>query len=256
MDSAIDADRVLAATFVCAVEHHPVIDSTNSRAKRLARSDRPQTPLLVVADTQTAGRGRGSNRWWTGRGNLACSLLLDSRWLKLSSADVPLVSLATAVSVVRTAEPLLAEAAPKLHWPNDVYVSQRKLAGVLVEIVSGAYCVIGIGMNVNCSMEEAPEEVRKKATSLFQLTGRQHAVTDLLIELLGHLESSLHQVQSDPVALAMCANRLCGQLGRRLVVRTEREVMEGKCLGIAADGALLLDTPAGQRRVISGVVLS
>ena len=74
----IDAVRILRETSVARVEHRPTLASTNDRAAQCAAQGVKDLPLLVVADQQTAGRGRGSNRWWTGPGGLAFSLLVDA----------------------------------------------------------------------------------------------------------------------------------------------------------------------------------
>ncbi len=257
MESPIDVARVVEQTFVATVLHHTVIDSTNNEARRLAESHtgRPALPLLVVADRQTAGRGRGTNRWWTGNGNLACSVLLNTGTHGVAPPQVPLLSLAAAVAVARTVTPLLGSVAARIHWPNDVYAAGRKLAGVLIEVVSGGYAIVGVGLNVNSSLREAPLEVQQKATTLYELTGKRHAMVDLLIPLWQHFERALDLLRNNPAELARCADRLCGQHGRHLMVHTGHEVLEGTCAGISPAGELLLDTAAGRRRIVSGVVL-
>ena len=74
----MDINRILRETFVVEVEHHDELGSTNDRAMQRAKQGASRLPLLVIADRQTAGRGRGGNRWWTGPGSLAFSLLLES----------------------------------------------------------------------------------------------------------------------------------------------------------------------------------
>ena len=90
------------------------------------RKGRGELPLLVVADRQTAGRGRGANRWWTGPGALAFSLLVDGRTVGADRSRSPLVALAAAVAVVDTVAPLLPAHQVGIHWPNDVLVAERK----------------------------------------------------------------------------------------------------------------------------------
>ena len=85
----IDLERLLGESFLAAAEHHPKLDSTQDRAAAAAAAG-SRGPLLIVADRQTAGRGRGSNRWWTGAGSLAFSLLFDPAVWGLSSPAVPL----------------------------------------------------------------------------------------------------------------------------------------------------------------------
>ncbi|NCC94413.1 MAG: hypothetical protein EOM10_14215, partial [Opitutae bacterium] len=98
----LDLNRVVAESFVAAVEHHALIGSTNDRAKEAAASQK-QLPLLIVADGQTAGRGRGANRWWTGSGSLAVSLLANpATWRIDPRQHAAGLSLAAARAVAET----------------------------------------------------------------------------------------------------------------------------------------------------------
>src|SRR3990172_11878277 len=97
--SFLDADRLCATTFVRHVELHDSLPSTNDRAIELAASTELQTPALVAARVQTAGRGRGSNTWWSADGALTFSLILDTAGWGLTHPDWPRVSLTTAVAV-------------------------------------------------------------------------------------------------------------------------------------------------------------
>jgi len=145
----IDVPHILAHTFVARVEYYPSIPSTNDRAKQCAAQDRGELPLLVVADQQTAGRGRGTRRWWTGRGSLAFSLLLDAATLDADRGRPPLVALAAALAIVDTVAPLVPAHGVGIRWPNDVYAAGGKLAGILVEVLPDRQHVVGIGLNTN-----------------------------------------------------------------------------------------------------------
>jgi BirA family transcriptional regulator, biotin operon repressor / biotin---[acetyl-CoA-carboxylase] ligase len=269
MPTPLDTDRLLRETFVAQVEHCPVLDSTNDRAKQYAAGRPGLLPLLIVADRQTAGRGRGSNRWWTGTGGLACSILLDPRREKdrrgeeetlptrsplLPFSPSPLVSLAAGLAVVRTVAPLLSQETLGIHWPNDVFAAGRKLAGILIEVVPGGLYVIGIGLNTNNTIQDAPQHVRQRAVTLRDLTGREHDHTEILCALLGHLETLLRQLGTTPEAIGAEADRLCLQRGQTLTLEWGRRTACGLCLGIAPDGALILDTPEGRRTFYSGVL--
>ncbi len=251
----LNIDRPLRETFVARAEYHQVIGSTNDRAKQLAGGTPPQLPLLVVAERQTAGRGRAANRWWTGRGNLAISLLLDLEPVLAEPARVPLLGLASAVALVETVRPLVQQPLG-IHWPNDVFAGAGKLAGILVEIPRWPYGVIGVGVNVNASLGDAPEHLRPRITSLRALTGVAQDRTALLISLLGNLEQQLRRLGEDGSAVAARAHEMCLQRGRRLTVCSGGRAMEGLCRGIGPDGALLVDTVEGLRRCYSGVVES
>ncbi|NUQ63682.1 MAG: biotin--[acetyl-CoA-carboxylase] ligase [Pirellulales bacterium] len=246
--------EILRRTFVADVEHHVTLGSTNDLAKQYAADRRQPLPLLIVADEQTAGRGRAANRWWTGRGSLAFSLLLSATALGIPRSRSPLVALAAALAVVETAAPRLAGRTVGLHWPNDVYVEGRKLAGVLVELLADGHCVVGIGVNTNHSLDDAPPELQSSAATLSDLTGTHHDHTDFLIDVLARLDGLLHQIVNHPADIGRHADRMCLQRGQALTVAIAGRNVDGQCIGIGDDGCLLLDTTGGLRRIVSGVV--
>lgn len=252
--TTLDVDRIVQQTFIARAEHHRCLGSTSDRARECATGAVEDLPLLIVADQQTAGRGRGRNRWWTGRGSLAFSLLLDDGQLGIDAGGRPLTALAAAVAVVRTVAPLLPSHRTGIHWPNDVIAEGRKLAGVLVEGLPKGRQVIGIGLNTNSSLADAPPELQALATTLLELTGRQHDQTTILLTLLKHLEDSLCQLARAPREIGILAHELCLQRGKTLTIQLGRQSISGVCAGIAPEGALLLDTPEGRRKLFSGVL--
>ena len=142
--------------------HHRTIDSTNERAKLLALRGAPGG-LVVTAGEQTAGRGRRGHAWFAPPG----SSLLYSGLLRPFDADQsPLLPLAVPVAVCEAAE-AVAPVRCRLKWPNDVWVDERKVAGVLVEArPEEGWAVIGVGLNVAISPEDFPPELGETATSL------------------------------------------------------------------------------------------
>ncbi len=108
------------------------VDSTSSLALRLTRADEHQLPLLVLAREQTAGRGRGTNRWWSGEGALTFSLVLDGTPLAHSD-QMLMVPLVVGWAVCDAVEQMFPTLHLQLKWPNDVYLDDRKLAGILIE---------------------------------------------------------------------------------------------------------------------------
>lgn len=252
--SKLDTDLLVRETFVCRVEHYATVGSTNDRARECLADGVGPLPLLIVADEQTAGRGRGANRWWTGKGSLACSLIVEVDELGIDRSRSPLVALAAAVAVAETVAPLLPSHTVGLHWPNDVIAAGRKLAGILAEVLSDRWLVVGIGLNTNNSLRDAPHELQNTATTLFELTGIPHDSTQVLLTLLEHLEKAFRRLASGPEQIAANANTLCLQHGQTLSIQLGRRRVCGRCGGIAADGALLLDTPEGREKLYSGVL--
>ncbi len=193
----LDLDRVVAESFLAGAEHYALIGSTNERAKEAAAAP-GKLPLLIVADSQTAGRGRGANHWWSGHGCLAMSLLVDPAIRHIDPRrDAVGLSLAAARAVAETVNTRLSGELQAEVWPpNDVYVSDRKLAGILIEGLACGLLVIGIGLNTNNAVADAPAELRDRITALRELLGRSVDPTELLLELLAHLDAALDLVRT------------------------------------------------------------
>jgi BirA family transcriptional regulator, biotin operon repressor / biotin---[acetyl-CoA-carboxylase] ligase len=251
--------KILENSFVSDMEHHVEINSTNDRALECAVLDRVKLPFLIVADRQTAGRGRGSNRWWTGPGSLAFSLLIGP--IRIGPARIGaagsrtgLVALAVGVAVVDALAPLVPGHEIGIHWPNDVMLDSRKLAGILIEVLPDGKHIVGVGINTNNTATDAPPEVRPRVVTLRDVTGREHDSAELLIAILRELERLLTALADSPANVAARTHDLCLQRGRRLAVVQGAVRHEGRCLGIAADGALLLDIRCKPHSIYSGVV--
>jgi BirA family biotin operon repressor/biotin-[acetyl-CoA-carboxylase] ligase len=264
----MDINRILRETFVVEAEHREELGSTNDRAAERAKQGASRLPLLVIADRQTAGRGRGGNRWWTGSDSLAFSLLLEFAAVE-GKKDTPrfmlgrqsnsrpniLVGLGAGVAVVESLKPLLENVEIGILWPNDVMAAGRKLAGILVEVLPDGRTVIGIGINTNNSMSDVPAELLRIATTLLELSGKRQDHTEILIALLNRMEEQISILKRAPAELAARADALCLQRNKPLALQHGRKTVAGLCRGIAPDGALLLETPDGIRSFYSGTII-
>jgi BirA family biotin operon repressor/biotin-[acetyl-CoA-carboxylase] ligase len=246
-------ERIIANTFVVACEVHAALASTNDRALALGRDAATALPLVVVADQQTAGRGRGSHRWWTGHGSLAFSLLTDRAMCAAAPGRPPLVALAAGVAVVEAVAPLVPVTVG-LHWPNDVFAAGRKLAGILVEVLPNGRHVIGIGLNANNRAADAPAELRDAVATLCDLSGYEQDREAVLIAILRQIADKLAALRIDGADIARQANEACLQRGGALTFRCGDEIVSGVCDGIAPDGTLRLSTATGVRHVVSASV--
>jgi BirA family transcriptional regulator, biotin operon repressor / biotin---[acetyl-CoA-carboxylase] ligase len=253
----IDTQKLLAETFLEHAEHHPVLDSTQTRARALAEeatAQRVSLPALIVADSQTAGRGRASNRWWTGEGSLAFSVLIDPERFGFPRRAVPRLSLAAGVAIIDALAPRLADQPPGLHWPNDVYVGSGKLAGILVEVLPNGLHIIGVGLNSNNTADEAPPPLRAAVATLRDLTGRTHDHTDLLLAIMENLDAALTQLDEPLGTIGERFDLLCRHRGEVLTVYQGSKTVTGRCVGVDGDGALLLDTDAGRQAILTGTL--
>jgi BirA family biotin operon repressor/biotin-[acetyl-CoA-carboxylase] ligase len=153
--------------------HFRVTDSTNERARELALAGGP-SGTVVTAREQTAGRGRRGRGWTAPAGKaLLCSAIL--RPLGPEHALLPLAVPLAVCEVVESLAPVRCQ----VKWPNDVWIDERKVAGVLIEAQAPDWAVIGVGLNVAIESEEFPADLRQPPTSV----GHGVSVEDALAAL-------------------------------------------------------------------------
>jgi BirA family biotin operon repressor/biotin-[acetyl-CoA-carboxylase] ligase len=150
-----------------------------------------------------------------------------------------------------------------VRWPNDVFTEDRKISGVLVEAPATAtapeaaaakHLVVGIGLNVNNSIAAAPDDVRARATSMIDLTGSPHDVTDVLLELIDEVNRRLTRLaEGDPVLSAEW-QELCLLRGRMITLAAGKRQVRGTCHGIQADGSLAIEADGTIERFYGGVL--
>jgi BirA family biotin operon repressor/biotin-[acetyl-CoA-carboxylase] ligase len=212
--------------------HHRLTDSTNERAKQLAAAG-ARHGTLVTADEQTAGRGR-QGRVWTAPPR---SAVLMSVVLRELDERLPLTA------AVAVAEALPVDAAIK--WPNDVWIQDRKVAGILVEgRPQEGWAVVGIGLNV--STEGFPAELAEVATSL-RLVGIEVDAESVLAAVLRSLDEWLGAPPERVLEAWRARDALKGE-------RVRWTGGEGVASGIDDSGALVVETPAGPVTLDAGEV--
>lgn len=234
------------------------IDSTSGLGRELAEAGAPDG-TLVLADEQTAGRGRGDHRWVSPKGaGLYFSLVVRPE----GATNLTLFPVLAGLGVLRALNRLASETRPALKWPNDILLAGRKGGGVLVEAASdGArtrHAVVGIGLNVRTKPGDLPKELREVATSVEAELGRPVARLDLLDAILAELEPLLHragetldsELMRDLDAYDWLRDRRCA-----IVEPESGTELPGVAVGIAPDGALLFRPDSGPlKRVVSGHV--
>lgn len=203
---------------------------------------------LVIANAQSAGRGRHGRAWASPAG---AGLYLSAVLRPLPHA-VPLLTIAAGLAVAEGIEAATG-LSPRLKWPNDIYIGDRKLAGMLAE--AGAdFVILGIGINVLPAAY--PPDIAARATSLEGEVGRAVDRGLLLAECLSHLAARYAELQGGRADLVMRAwrARAGSTLGRRVSWDSAGSVHQGTAEDIDDSGALLVRTEAGLVLVISGEV--
>jgi len=232
------------------------LPSTNTEAARLAALG-AEEGLAVVADEQTAGRGRLQRTWASPKGaGLYVSILLRP---KMAQERWPLITFVASLAV---SDALLeaCELATDIKWPNDVLASERKICGILAEVIDtpeGRAIVVGIGINV--TNQAFPEELSSKAISVAEATGQQRDRETLLSSLLrglGRWYVLLLEENGGEKIIAEWTARSSYAEGKVVKVVNLDETLTGVTSGLEADGALRLETSTGTVSIRAGDVTS
>jgi BirA family biotin operon repressor/biotin-[acetyl-CoA-carboxylase] ligase len=224
--------------------HHTEIDSTNSEARRLADAG-DAGAIWIVADRQTAGRGRRGRVWQTQQGNLATTLLIRPQ-----GTQVAQLSFAAALAVSDMVGAFAPHAAIAVKWPNDVLAESRKIAGILLEAGPG-WLAVGMGVN----LAAAPEGTEFPATALADL-GVTPPPPDAALAVIANRFAHWYDVWVEngfePLRMAWLAR--AGGLGAPIRARLPHEERNGVFEGIDANGALLLNEQGLVRPISAGEV--
>jgi BirA family biotin operon repressor/biotin-[acetyl-CoA-carboxylase] ligase len=230
------------------------IGSTNDRARELAEEG-AEHGEVVIAEAQTAGRGRRGRLWASpARKNLYFSVILRP---DLPPARAPELTLVASVALCDALRQAGVQAGIK--WPNDLLASERKIAGILTELAAEAdrvhWVVIGAGINVNAREEDFPEELRGEATSVLLERGEPAPRALFAAACLTALEGWIDRHAEEGFAVVREAWReRSTTLGREVTVRTDGREIVGIAEDIDEAGALLVRGPAGLERILAGDV--
>jgi len=233
-----------------AVIGYPSLPSTNDVARRLAQEGAKEG-TVIVAEEQTAGRGRIKRSWLSPRGSIALSIILYPPLAYLPSL-IMVASLAVASSIEQ-----VTDLKAQIKWPNDVLVNSKKVCGILIESdVRGGkvdYAVIGIGVNVNLKLSDFPE-IAPTATSLSQELGRDVPRREIIRSLLTEAERLYLALPAGDSVFRQWQNRLV-TLGKKVRVSSGEATYKGTAESVASDGSLLLRQPDGNLlKIVAGDV--
>lgn len=223
------------------------VESTQVVAFQLA-AEGAADRTVVVADHQSAGRGRRGHAWTETPGtSLLASILVRPR---VAPSLWPAFSLTTAVAVAEALRKLAGIGA-RLKWPNDVLVGGRKIAGILVESRAAAEPLLIVGIGINLAQRQFPPELGDRATSVTLETGRtvgSDATLEALLEGFDAWRGRLEDAGFAPVRERWLA--LADTIGQTVTV----DAVTGVAVDLASDGALLVDDGAGVRRIVAGEI--
>jgi BirA family biotin operon repressor/biotin-[acetyl-CoA-carboxylase] ligase len=242
------ADLGLSTKFIGRNVHYmSSVGSTNATCWELASRGEPEG-TVVLAEEQTAGRGRSGRAWFSPRGlGIWASVLVRP---SMTTEELAALSIATALAIADG----IAEAAGvsvKVKWPNDVIAEGRKLAGVLVESeqIAGSRvesAVVGLGINVNTAVEDFPEDLKGSATSVGLLHGSPVSRIEVLRSVMWEFERYYREYLAGGVAGFKPRWRtLSATLGGCVEIVSGERTIRGKAVDLAPSGALLIENELG-----------
>ena len=231
--------------------------STNTDVMESAKQG-VEEGLVLIAETQTAGHGRMTRKWFSPPGcNLYFSMLLRPQVLPYKA---PQLALMTAAALYSAISRHLPDNEIGIKWPNDLFIDGRKFCGILCEMQTEMsmihHVVIGIGINVNWDLKDLPDEITQIATSLKHHTGKPVNRAVLLADILNTFEKYYHQWLTEGLTPFLPILDEASILkGKQVVIQLLRNEIEGTVTGVHEDGSLLLKLNDGNiQKVPSGEV--
>lgn len=231
----------------------PELESTNTYARKIVDEGAPEG-AVVLADYQSAGKGRFGHSWYSSRGvNILMSLILRPR---ITVELVQKITLATAIILIESFQRFLrhedeSSIVFSVKWPNDILVGNKKIAGILAESAvknkSIEFIIIGMGINVNQDIRELETGIRDTATSLYMETGRTFSREKLIVQILNIFEPKYIELERSGYGHVITDwKKHCKQIGENITVETPLVKEAGRFIDVDELGRPVYQTRDGQ----------
>lgn len=238
------------------IRYYESVGSTNWTARKICTDEDPAAlhGTLVVAEEQTGGFGRMGRAWVSPKGGIWASLILKPT---IPVDSLFLITMAAALAIARAIRRKY-DLGALIKWPNDVFIGDRKVAGLLVELSTEGenvnYCLLGIGIDANVDLSDLPPDLQKTVTSVMAELGHEVNRASLLTTVLKEFESRYQILESgeyDPIVREW--KSLSRTLDSRVSIRTMRKTFEGVAIDIDQHGALIIRRDNGRiEKVVAG----
>jgi BirA family biotin operon repressor/biotin-[acetyl-CoA-carboxylase] ligase len=235
------------------IHHFQMLESTNNYLKEEAGKG-AQDGLVVITEVQRSGKGRMGRLWLSPPGGVWLSILLRP---KISPAHAPKITLMAGVAVAKTIKELFG-LEPKLKWPNDVLINDRKVCGILTEMSADQnnidFIVVGIGINANVNLSEFPNKLKGLVTSLLDETGNDIQRVDFIVRLLEQFDELYLKFKKQMFGSTMQSwKQYSDTLGRSVEIATETDIIHGQALDLGSNGELIIMRENGKKEhIIAG----
>lgn len=230
--------------------HFDTIDSTNVEAKRLIK-DNLKHGTLIIADKQSSGSGRFRRKWDSPCGGLWFTIMLKPN---LKITEVPKITIVAGAAIYKALNKINIKT--KIKWPNDIYLNEKKLCGILTE-KKEEYIILGIGININIEEKDMDCNIKNSATSLKREYKKDFNKYEILINILYEFETLYNKfvIYNDlSEVIEICRNNSCliGKKANLIIGNNKEEIL---CKGISDNGNLLAEDLSGfKKEIYSGEI--
>ena len=241
------------------IYYFPELKSTNIMAKEKAfhRAEGINEGTLIIAERQSAGKGRLGREWFSPAGGIWFSIIL---YPQLSPSYISRITLMTAVALVKAIK-ICTQIKSQIKWPNDILVNEKKVCGILTEMSAELdiinWVVVGIGVNVNIKQQEFPEDIRERTTSLKEVLGKKVLRVKLAQVFLQEFEKYYEILKRREFSFILKEWKLYSYtLGKKIRVNMGERIITGETMDINESGALILKKEDGELiEIISGTII-
>jgi len=246
-------DKLLTEFMGKQVLFYPCLKSTNEQAKLLLKEGELPEGTVIIAGQQREGKGRRGKYWESPSGGLWFSLVNRP---KLALQEIVLLSLVYAVAVASALEKI-AGIKIELKWPNDLFIKEKKIGGILLELrgelEAAEYLITGVGVNVNMDKKDFSPEIAMKISSLFNETGRQYSLGWVLAEILNSMERYYKRfIDEGMQGILPEFKSRCFHLGQEVQIELNGKIVKGKNIDLDNMGNLLIETDREVRVISTG----
>jgi BirA family biotin operon repressor/biotin-[acetyl-CoA-carboxylase] ligase len=240
------------------IYYFPELKSTNIRAKEKALhgAEGISEGTLIVAERQSAGKGRLGREWFSPVGGIWFSVIL---YPQLSPSYISRITLMTAVAVVKAIK-ICTQIKSQIKWPNDILINEKKVCGILTEMSAELdiinWVVVGIGINVNIDLREFPEDIQENTISLKETSGKEISRVKLAQTFLQEFEKYYEILKRREFPFILKEWKLYSHtLGKKIRVDIGERIITGEAVDINEEGSLILKKEDGELvEIISGTI--
>ena len=255
-----EVQRGLSTTYIGKeIYYFPELKSTNiiAKEKALHRAEGINEGTLIIAERQSAGKGRLGRKWFSPLGGIWLSVIL---YPQLPPFYIPRITLMTVVAAVKAIK-MCTQIELQIKWPNDILINEKKACGILTEMSAELdiinWVVVGIGINANIDLRDFPEDIQENTISLKEASGKEISRVKLAQTFLQEFEKYYDKLKRKEFSSILREWKLYSHtLGRKIRVDMGERIITGEAVDINEEGALVLKKEDGELiKIISGTIL-